>query len=104
MGLFRDLAHIVGIMTKVNVLWYDVRMILIHQVGVDIEKLPDAYQLQLYRRVKEEYLNGNRSAESIAQVVNHFVRTERGSKDAGLEVDSVNTKIDSRFESRSSHP
>jgi hypothetical protein len=104
MGLFRDLAHIVGIITKVNVLWCDVRMILIRQVGVDIEKLPDAYQLQLYRCVKHEYLNGNTSAESIAQLVKHFVRAEHGRKDAGITGDPVNTKIGSRFESPSPHP
>ncbi|NPT54886.1 hypothetical protein [Paraburkholderia elongata] len=69
MGLFRDLAHVAGNMMKVNSLWHDVRMILIREVGVDVEKLPYARKMQLYNRVKDEYLNGNSSAESIAMLV-----------------------------------
>jgi len=68
MGLFRDLAHVAGNM-KVNSLWHDVRMILIREMGVDVEKLPNARKMQLYGRVKDEYLNGNTSAASIAQLV-----------------------------------
>ncbi len=69
MGLFRDLAHVAGNMLKVNSLWHDVRMILIREEGIDVEKLPNTRKMQLYNRVKDEYLNGNNSAESIAQLI-----------------------------------
>lgn len=66
MGLLRDLGHIAGNMMKVNSLWHDVRMILIREVGIDVERLPYTRKMQLYNRVKDEYLSGNSSAESIA--------------------------------------
>jgi hypothetical protein len=69
MGLLRDLGHIAGNMMKVNSLWRDVRMILIREVSIDVERLPYARKMQLYNRVKDEYLSGNSSAESIALLV-----------------------------------
>lgn len=66
MGLLRDIVHVAGNVKKVNALWHEVRMIVIRDRGIDLERLPKDVKMQLYDRVRREYLDGNTSAESIA--------------------------------------
>jgi hypothetical protein len=69
MGILRDLAHIARNMVKVNSLWHDVRAIVKRDKGVDLEHLPPDIRRRLYERVKDEYLSGETSAQSIAQLL-----------------------------------
>ncbi|WP_206958133.1 hypothetical protein [Trinickia acidisoli] len=78
MGLLKDVAHIAGNIMKVNSLWHDVRMIVIRDRGVDLERLPKNIKMQLYDRVKQEYLNGSTSAESIVALFTGLLSTQDG--------------------------
>lgn len=83
-GTVQRLGARSGNMMKVNSLWHDVRMILIREMGVDVEKLPNARKMQPYSRVKDEYLNGNTSAASIAQLVKERSQKRRGAQLSAL--------------------
>jgi hypothetical protein len=69
MQILRDILHIARNMQKVNKLWGEVRMIVKRDRGVDLERLPSSIKMQQYQRVKQEFINGNTSAEDIASMM-----------------------------------
>jgi hypothetical protein len=69
MQILRDILHIARNMQKVNKLWGEVRMIVKRDRGVDLERLPSCIKMQQYQRVKQEFINGNTSAEDIASMM-----------------------------------
>ena len=69
MQILRDILHIARNMQKLNKLWGEVRMIVKRDRGVDLERLPSSIKMQQYQRVKQEFINGNTSAEDIASMM-----------------------------------
>jgi hypothetical protein len=69
MQILRDILHIARNMQKVNKLWGEVRLIVKRDRGVDLERLPSSIKMQQYQRVKQEFINGNTSAEDIASMM-----------------------------------